>query len=229
MGADVKGCLFTGLSDGDFQFLGHLFNYFFNTARMNPSIADKLQKRQPGNLTPYWIKTRQNDGLGSIVNNDIYAGGRLDRPDIPAFASYYSALHFIIGQGHHGDGLVCDIVAGVSGNRQGKDVLSFPVSLHLHLVFNLGQLLTGIHPRFAFQGFHEHSFGILLAYPGNARHLKPLFADQLFDFLQLLLDSEFLLLKVFFDLQLFEVFSVVIIPFPLQLVSFFIQLPGFIL
>ena len=50
MRPDIKGSLFAGFTHGDFEFLGHLFDHFLNTTGMNPTIADKLQQRQVGQL-----------------------------------------------------------------------------------------------------------------------------------------------------------------------------------
>ena len=239
VGADIEGCLLAGLADAHLQVLGDLLHHFLDPRRVDAAVGNELFQRQPGHLAADRVEAGEDDRLGGVVDDDVDARGRLDGADIPAFPTDDASLHLVVGQGHHAHGAVGHVVAGVTGNGQGKDVLALAVGLELHLCLDAGQALGAVHARLAFDGLHELGLGLLAVDAGDLLQLVPLFVDQPLQLLflldhPLLADTETLLAVFQAGLLLFEdlKFALDLVEFPvepalilLQLLTAGLQLP----
>ena len=70
---------------------------------MDAAVGDQALHGDAGDLAPHRVEARQGDGLGGIVDDEIHAGQRLDGADVSALAADDTALHLIVGQRHHRD------------------------------------------------------------------------------------------------------------------------------
>ena len=62
---------------------------------MDASVGHELVQREPGDFAANGIEARQDDRFGRVVDDDLDAGGCLQRPDITAFAADNAALHLV--------------------------------------------------------------------------------------------------------------------------------------
>src|SRR5664280_641188 len=77
-----------------------LFNHFFNSGRMNPTVSYKLVQGQTCYFSSDWIKSRKNYCFRGIVDDNLYAGCSFKRPYISAFTTDYAAFHLILSLIH---------------------------------------------------------------------------------------------------------------------------------
>ena len=155
-----------------FQLAAALFHRLLDAGGMDAAVADQAFQGHPGHLAACLVEGGQGDGLGGIVDDEVHAGGGLQRADVAAFAADDAALHLIVGQGHHRDGGLAGMVGGAPADSLGDHV---PGNV-LAVVLQVG--LIGGHP----QGFlvgqllvhlvQQHFAGVGLAQAGQ--HFQPL-------------------------------------------------------
>ena len=178
MGTHIKSGLLTGLLDLDIQVFRNLGNHLLNTGWMNPAVGNKLQQGKTRDLTTDRIKTGQDNRLRCIINNNINAGGGFNSPNVSSFPADDPPLHFFVGQRYHGDGLVGNIITGIPGHGKGKNILTLPVRLKFHLIFDETQPFSRIHPGFTFNRLHKLFFSLITPNTGNLFKFIALFLNQ---------------------------------------------------
>ena len=89
-----------------------LFYCFFNSRGMDTSVLNELFKRYSCYLTSYMVMAGKRYSLGGIVNDKVNTCELFKRTDVSALTADYSALHFVIGQGHYG---YCHLRYGIGG------------------------------------------------------------------------------------------------------------------
>ncbi|MPM66611.1 hypothetical protein SDC9_113521 [bioreactor metagenome] len=130
--------------DGGVHLALGLFHHFLDAGGVNAAVDDELFQRQPGNFPAHRVETGDRDGLGGVVNDEIYAGHGFQGANVAAFAANNAALHLVIGQGNHRDGCFGDMVGGAALNGQGNDFSGAGVGLFLKPVLNF----LNLHGRF---------------------------------------------------------------------------------
>ena len=65
---------------------------------MDASVRHELLERQPRDLAADRIEAGHDDGVGRVVDDDVDAGGELERADVSAFAADDAALHLVVRQ-----------------------------------------------------------------------------------------------------------------------------------
>ena len=91
-------------------------------------------ERKPCDLPSYRIKAGKNDGIGRIVNDDLYAGKRLQRPDITTFTTDNPALDLFIVDIEYGDGIFDGMLTGCSLDGLNDDLFRLHVSCHFGFI-----------------------------------------------------------------------------------------------
>src|SRR3990172_10620579 len=99
-GAEIKSaenCDNSGIKIKDAAFINRLLAFFFNNpinfvfsfsyhfldfGGLNPAVKDKVFKRKSCHLPADWVKRRDNDRAGRVINNKLNAGDPLKSPDI---------------------------------------------------------------------------------------------------------------------------------------------------
>ena len=79
---------------------------------VDTSVLNELFKRYSCYLTSYMVMAGKRYSLGGIVNDKVNACELFKRTDVSALTADYSALHFVIGQGHYG---YCHLRYGIGG------------------------------------------------------------------------------------------------------------------
>ncbi len=91
----------TLLLDYTVNLAGGFLNHFLDASRMDTAVCDKLFKASARNLAAYRIKSRKNNCLGCIVDNNVNTCKCLNRTDVTAFTTDNSSLHLVIGKSNN--------------------------------------------------------------------------------------------------------------------------------
>ena len=103
---------FAGLPQRVFDFLLGFGDGLFDAARMNPAIHNQGRQGKTCDFAPDGVERRQDDRLGCLVNDDVYAGQRLEGPDVASLAADDAAFHVVGRQQDDRDGRLRDMVGG---------------------------------------------------------------------------------------------------------------------
>ena len=175
-----------------------LVYHFLNAGGVNPAVADELLQGDPGNLPAHMVKAGQGNGLRGIVDDEIHAGKGFQSPDVPALPADNSALHFVIGQRHNGNGSLGNLLRCAFCNGKGNIVPCLFVAFVLDLLLVAGNLQRLLVNQVILQHI-EHIFLCLL--PGQLgdtlQHIHFAFLEG-FGLLEPLLRSPDLALELFF-------------------------------
>src|SRR5699024_8210713 len=61
-----------------------LFDHLFDAGGVDAAVGDQLLQRNPGDFPPDGVKAGKGDGLGSVVDDQVDAGQRLEGADVAA-------------------------------------------------------------------------------------------------------------------------------------------------
>ena len=161
-----------------------LVHRFLDAGGVDAAVRDQALQRQAGDLAAGLVKARQRDGLGRVVNDEVAAGGGLQRADVAAFAADDAALHLIRGQRHDADGGFAGGVGRAAGDGLADHLAGDGVAfiLHVGLVgghthgFFVGQLVVDL--------LEQHGAGVLLRHGGDGFELFDLAQLELFQLVQ---------------------------------------------
>ncbi len=146
MNTRVEGRPFTCLPDNIVHFHLDLLDNVLHPPGVNPAVADQSLQRNFRDFPPDGIKTGENNGFRSVIDNQVNACCRFNRPDVAPFSSDDPPFHFITGKTHDRDGVLSHEIAGIPLNGIGQ---------------NLPRLLLGIPPRFLLY-LSQHGAGFTL-------------------------------------------------------------------
>ena len=124
---DLKDSTFTGLLDDGINFTAGFFHHFLNAGGMNTTVGNEFFQSETSNLTADRVKAGQSDRLRHIVDDQIDAGQRFNGTDISALTTDDTALHFIVGKVHNGNGCLGHHIGRKPLDSEGDDVGSFCV------------------------------------------------------------------------------------------------------
>ena len=156
---------------------------------MNAAVSDQAFKGHAGNLAAGLVKAGQRDGLRRIVNDQIAAGGGLQRADVAALAADDAALHLITGQRHNADGGLARGIGRAAGNGLTDQLAGKVVALVLHVCLigaDLHRLFMG---QLVIDLLQQDSAGILLGHGRDGLQLFGLAQLELLQLVQTSLDS----------------------------------------
>src|SRR5260221_14611806 len=63
--------------------------------RVDPPVQDQPLQGQPAHLAAYRVETGQKHGFRSVVDDQVDAGDRLERPDVTALPADDPPLHLV--------------------------------------------------------------------------------------------------------------------------------------
>src|SRR2546423_5904899 len=136
--------LLTGFDNRGVDFLARFVDDFLDTTGMNAAVRDKLFQRQARDLAPNGIEAGDNDGVRRVIDDDVDAGGELERANVPPFAADDSAFHFIVRQRNRRHRRFDALFGGNALDRQGDDLFRLTIGVALGSLANLPDLVGGI-------------------------------------------------------------------------------------
>ena len=111
-----------------------------DACRMDPPVPDELLERHPRRLAPHGVEAREHHGLGRIVDDQVDAGRRLERADVPSLAADDAALHVLAGKGEHRDGRLRRLLGRDPLDRDRHDLASALLALLASTLLDLADL-----------------------------------------------------------------------------------------
>ena len=76
----------------------HFLDDLFDARRMNAAVGDQALDGLLGDLAAIRIETRQDDGAGRVVDDQVDPGGELERADVAALAADDASLQIVARQ-----------------------------------------------------------------------------------------------------------------------------------
>jgi len=160
--AQLKNSRLARLSHNLLDLLGHPAGGILNARGMNSSVRDQALERNPRDLAAQRIEPGDHDHFRGVVNQDIHAGGGLQRAYVPALATDDAPLHFLIGQRDRRGAHVADLAGGIALNGSRNDFTRLLLGGFFCLVLYMANQHAGIGPDFLVQNPGQLGAGLLL-------------------------------------------------------------------
>ena len=93
--AEPEGRLGSGFLGERFELLAHLRNHLFDARRVDAAVLEKALDPDPCDLPPDRIERREEDRPRRVVDDDVDAGGHLERADVAPLAPDDASLHLV--------------------------------------------------------------------------------------------------------------------------------------
>src|SRR5690606_5589239 len=94
---DLKCRIIAGLHDLRFTLALGLFDGLLDAGRVHAAVGDQPVEGLDGDRLPDLVKAGDDDHAGRVVDDDVDAGGLLDRADVAALAPDDAPLHVVGG------------------------------------------------------------------------------------------------------------------------------------
>ena len=124
------------------------------------------------------VVARNYDRLRSVVDDDIDAGGGLDRADIASFAADDAALHLVVGQRDYRNRALGDELARQPLDRDRDDSLGAAVSLFARLFLDDSNVLGSVGACRSDHLVHQRALGFLARQAGDGFELGASLVDM---------------------------------------------------
>lgn len=115
---------------------------------MDAAILDQTFQSHLGHLTTQGAVGGQDDGLRRVVDDEVHTGCGFQRTDVAPFTTDDASFHVLAGQGNRRDGLLVDVVAGITLDDVAQDLLGLAVGgllgFRLDLADHLGRFVAGL-------------------------------------------------------------------------------------
>src|SRR5438132_719525 len=113
------------------QLRADFFDDLFDARRVDPPVDDQLFEREPGDFAPDRLERADHDRLGSVIDDEVDAGRRFERPDVPPLAADDPSLQVVRRQLDDRDRRLDDSVGGQPLDRH-ADFVAGPLRRLLH-------------------------------------------------------------------------------------------------
>ena len=142
--ADLEDRLLAGLAHALLdRFLG-LAHHLLDAAGVDAAVRDQALERALGDLAPDRVEARHDHRFRRVVDDEVDAGGRLERADVAPFAADDAALQIVARQMHHRDGALGDELARQAFDGDRDDLLGLAVGLLARLLLDQADALGGL-------------------------------------------------------------------------------------
>ena len=105
--------------------------------RVDPPVQDQPLQGQPAHLPAYRVEAGQQHRLRRVVDDQVDAGDRLERPDVAALPADDPALHLVAGQVQHGHHGLAGLLAGDPLDGQCHDLARALLAVGARLVLDV--------------------------------------------------------------------------------------------
>ena len=97
-----------------------LLHHLLDARRVDAAVGDEPLERQPRHLAAERVVARDEDRLRRVVDDQVHAGGRLERPDVAPLSPDDPALHVVGREIHDRDGGLDGVVRRQALDRRGE-------------------------------------------------------------------------------------------------------------
>src|SRR5438093_5375837 len=127
--AGVVDRLLAGLGDAGVHVAFGLLDDLLDPSRMDAPIGNEAFERETPDFTPHRLEARHHDGVRGVVDDHVDAGRRLERADVAPLAPDDPAPYLTRGQPDPRYARLCGLLGRDALDRQGNDLLCFPVGV----------------------------------------------------------------------------------------------------
>src|SRR5919204_2654527 len=199
----LEHCLLALFTDSGLDVASCLGHHLLDAGRVNPAVDEQMVEGDPGDFPANRVEAAQDDGLRSVVDDEVHAGGVLQGPDVTAFTPDDPPLHLVAGYGDYGDGGFSGLLGSDPLHSGHQDVPGAFVAFFLDDLLPIANLLRDLLVQLFFDAGQDGGSGLGPGQAGDTLQLAKLGLDRqvevFLDLLDLLvLDAERLLFAVEF-------------------------------
>ena len=99
-----------------------LADHLLNPRGMDAPVHEKPLERALRDLAANGVETGDDDRLGSVVDDQVYAGEGFEGSDVPPFAADDPTLHVVARESHDRHAVLGCVLGGIALERHGDDV-----------------------------------------------------------------------------------------------------------
>jgi hypothetical protein len=111
---------------------------------MDATVTDELEERHARHLAAHRVKAGEHDRLGRVIDDEVDAGGLLQRTDVAPLAADDAALHLLVGEADHGDGGLGGVIGGDALHDRGEHPSRPLLALLLGVALDLAHPVLGL-------------------------------------------------------------------------------------
>ena len=190
--SEVDGGALPDLDDLLLDLFLDLRHDLLDACGVDAAVGYELVECQSRDFAAHGVESREDDGFGGIVDDDLDAGCGFQRADVAAFATDDAALDLVALDVEDGYGILDGCFRRNALDRGHDDSFGLFRGGHLGLLDGFVDIGGGFGLGFGLHVLHEDVLGLFGAHSGDLFEAHVLFAAHLVD----------LLLFVFEDLQL---------------------------
>ena len=157
----------------------HLLDDLLDARRVNAAVGDQPFDRLLGDLAAVGIEARQDDGAGRVVDDQVDAGGELERADVAALAADDASLEVVARQIDDRHGRFDGVLGGAALDGLGDVVLGAVDGRFARLGVEPLQQVGGVVARLALDLLDQQLLGLVGGQAGDALELVLLLGDEL--------------------------------------------------
>ena len=130
---------------------------------MDAAVGHELLEREPRDLAADRVEAGDDDGVRRVVDDDVDAGGELERADVAPLAADDAPLHLVVRQRHGRDGGLGRVLGGDALDGQRDDLLGLALGVALGRLADLAQPVGGVGLGLLLHAPHQLGLGLFLA------------------------------------------------------------------
>src|SRR5205807_5823482 len=161
------------------ELLSNLFDQLLNARRMDAAVLHEAFERNARDLAPDRIEAGEDDRFRRVVDDQVDAGGQLQRADVAAFAADDAALHVLAREIDDGNRVFRDVIRGHALNSHAEDLAGFEVTLLVSLGLDALDDLRGFELGVLFDAANQLTLRLVGREAGHLFELVALRFDQL--------------------------------------------------
>src|ERR1044071_2203181 len=161
------------------KFLTNLLDQLFDARRMDAAVLHQAFEGDARDLAANRIEARENDGFGSVVDDEIDAGRELERADVASLASDDASLHVLARQVDDGDRVLGDVVRRHALDGHAKNLLRLLIAQLGRFALDALDDVRRIDLRFVLDAADQLALRFFGGEAGNLLELVPLGFHQL--------------------------------------------------
>ena len=158
MNTKIDSGTFSSLDNFLLDLFTHFCNDFLDTGRVNSSVGYELMQSQTRYFATHGIETRQYNGLGCIIDDNLDTGSRFESTYVTTFPTDNTPFDFIGIDMEHRYRVFDSGLGRYPLNRLDNDAFGFFVCRHAGFVHNIVDIRCGLRLGLLFQRLYKTVF-----------------------------------------------------------------------
>src|SRR5205085_9383850 len=163
------------------ELLPHLLHQLLDAGGVDASVLHEALERDAGDLAADGIEAGEDDRFGRVVDDEVDAGGQLQRADVAPFAADDAALHVLARQVDHRYGVLRDVVRGHALDGHAEDLAGALLSELVGFGLDALDDARGVELRFVLDAADQLALRFLGAEACDLLDLVALLFDELLE------------------------------------------------